>query len=74
MTIELPSILESELRSLAGMSGKDVGILVEEAVRQYLDAASIADIHPSDLSATQELLVPELPGFPEWSDEDQLQR
>lgn len=70
MTIELPTPLENELRSLSGACGKDVGMLVQEAIRQYLDAASITDLDAQDVGATQASLAQELRGIPEWTEED----
>lgn len=40
MTIDLPASLEKELERLAVMQGRDIGELVEEALRQYIEAAS----------------------------------
>ncbi len=53
---------------LAGMSGKDVESLVEEAVRQYLDAGAITDVGPNDVAATQSSLLGELGSITAWFD------
>ena len=66
MTIDLSTPLEEELRRVAGSCGKDVGVLVEEAVRQYLDAAAITDVSSEDVAATQASLVSELVRVPAW--------
>ena len=66
MTIDLSTPLAEELRHLAGVSGKDVEALVEEAVRQYVDAASITDVSSDDVAATQASLVGELSRVPAW--------
>ena len=40
MTIELPETIERELRDLARIQSRDVIEIVEEAVRQYLEASA----------------------------------
>ena len=45
---------------MAGLWGKDVDALVEEAVRQYLDAAAITDVSSDDVAATQASLLSEM--------------
>lgn len=71
MTIDLSTPLAEELRRLAGVSGKDVETLVGEAVRQYLDAAAIADVSSDDVAATQASLVSELGSIPGWFDDQE---
>lgn len=44
MTIELPATLERELRDLAEVQGRDMGEIVEEAVRLYLEASAVTDL------------------------------
>ena len=66
MTIDLSTPLEEELRRVAGLWGKDVEVLVEEAVRQYLDAAAITDVSSDDVAATQTSLIGELNRIPAW--------
>lgn len=68
MTIDFSTPLEEELRHLAGVSGKDVEVLVVEAVRQYLDGAAITDVSADDVAATQASLITELGHIPEWDD------
>jgi hypothetical protein len=68
MVIDLSTHLEDELRRLAGLWGKDVEALVEEAVRQYLDAAAITDVSSDDVAATQASLMSELGHISAWSD------
>lgn len=46
--------------------GRDVDGLVEDAVRQYIEAAAITDLDPTDVAETQMSLTPELPTFPDW--------
>ena len=66
--IDLSTPLEAELRRVAGLWGKDVEVVVEEAVRQYLDAAAITDVSSDDVAATQASLLGELGGIPAWFD------
>jgi predicted transcriptional regulator len=68
MTIELPATVEKELRDLAVTQSRDVGEVVEEAVRQYLEAAAITDLDAADVAEAQMKLVGELQGFHEWKD------
>ena len=44
MTFELPANVEKELRDLAEVQSREVPELVEEAVRQYLEDASAAEM------------------------------
>jgi predicted transcriptional regulator len=67
VTVHLPSKVEEELRSLAVAQGRPLDVLVEEAIEQYIQAASITDTTPSDVAATQEALLGELPRLAEWT-------
>lgn len=49
MTIHLGKIYEDQLLQLASSQGREVGALILEAVREYLEAASITDLGESDL-------------------------
>jgi hypothetical protein len=44
MIFELPPSVEGKLRDLAEVRSRQVPELVEEAVRQYLEGASVADV------------------------------
>ena len=44
MTIDLPSVVEDQLRDLAKRQNRDIAELIEDAVRQYLEAAAITDV------------------------------
>lgn len=44
MTFDLPTSVERKLRDLAEVRSRKVPELVEEAVRQYLEGASAADV------------------------------
>jgi predicted transcriptional regulator len=57
MTIELPATVERELRDLAITQSRDVGEIVEEAVRQYLEASAITDLDASEIAETQTMLI-----------------
>ena len=70
MSIDLPSSVEDQLRTLAASQGRDVHVLVEEAIRQYLEAASITDIEAKDVAETQASLLDELPHIPGWKAND----
>lgn len=62
MPIYLPPPIEALIRELADKQGRPVETVVEEAIRQYLEATVITDITPDDVAKTQESLLPELPG------------
>lgn len=66
MGIELTGSVEEQLRALAAKQGRDVHLLVEEAVRQYLDAVAITDLDARDVAETQAALLDELPRIPAW--------
>lgn len=70
MTVELTGSVETQLRDLASKQGRNVGALVEEAVREYLEAAAITDLEPADVAEAQVVLVGELGEMPEWKDGD----
>jgi predicted transcriptional regulator len=64
MTVELPRTVEEELRALAVRQGRDVVRLIEEAVRDYLEAAAITDVDEAAVAEVQVRLVGELRGIP----------
>lgn len=66
MSIELSNSIEEQLRGLATKQGRDVRVLVEEAVRQYLESAAITDLEPNDVAEAQTILLGELPNVSEW--------
>jgi predicted transcriptional regulator len=66
MTVELPRALEEELRALAVRQGRDVVRLIEDAVRDYLEAAAITDVDEAAVAEVQAKLVGELRGIPGW--------
>jgi predicted transcriptional regulator len=63
MTVELPKKVEEELRGLAERQGRSLDDLLEEAVEQYLVAASLTDTTPGEVAATQTALLGELSGI-----------
>jgi predicted transcriptional regulator len=67
MTIELKGNMEEQLRDLAGKQGRDISLLVEEAVQDYIDAAAITDLDSSAVAETQVALLGELRGIPGWN-------
>jgi predicted transcriptional regulator len=66
VSIELPGTVEQQLRTLAAKQGRDVRALVEEAIRQYLEAAAITDLNADDVAEAQAALLCELPHFRDW--------
>ena len=66
MSIELPIGIEEQLRSLAATQGRNVVALVEEAVRQYIEAAAITDVEADEVANTQAALIVELPNISDW--------
>ena len=68
MTIDVSEQLADRLRQLAREKGEDLNSLVDEALRRYLDDASITDLEPADVAATQENLAGELGSLPPWPD------
>jgi predicted transcriptional regulator len=70
MTIDLPSVVEEQLRDLAKRQNRDIAELIEDAVRQYLEAAAITDLDPNQVAETQAKLVSELPPISKWEVDD----
>lgn len=70
MTIELPNIVEEQLRDLAKRQNRDVAALVEDALRQYLEAAAVTDIDLDQIAETQAKLLGELPPISKWETDD----
>jgi predicted transcriptional regulator len=68
MVIELSGHVEEELRDLAERQGRNISAVVEEAVRDYLEAAAITDLEAAEVGETQEVLVGELRGISQWKD------
>ena len=66
MSIELAAGIEEQLRSLAARQGRDVHTLVEEVVRQDLEAAAITDVDASEVAEAQTALLAELPDVAAW--------
>ena len=66
MSIELPIGVEEQLRGLAATQGRDVVELVEEAVRQYLEAVAITDVAADEVADAQAALIAELPTISDW--------
>ena len=66
VSIELPGGVEEQLRNLAARQGRDVRALVEDAIRQYLEAAAISDLGADDVAEAQAALLGELPHVADW--------
>jgi predicted DNA-binding protein len=66
MSIDLPSSVEEQLRSLAAQQGRDVPTLVQEALRQYIEGAAITDLEADAVAEAQATLLDELPDIAEW--------
>jgi predicted transcriptional regulator len=70
MTIDLPSVVEAQLRDLARKQNRDIAELIQDAIRQYLEAAAITDLDPNEVAETQAKLVSELPPISKWEVDD----
>jgi predicted transcriptional regulator len=70
MTIDLPSVVEQQLRDLAKKQNRDMAELIEEAIRQYLEAAAITDVSPNEVGETQAKLLSELATVSKWDAND----
>ena len=70
MTIDLPSVVEKQLRDLAKRQNRNIAELIEDAVRQYLEAAAITDVDPNQVAETQAQLLSELPPISKWEADD----
>lgn len=69
MTLEVPSTVEEELRKLAAQRGQEMHVVLEDAIRYYLQATSVTDVHGDDIAQTQMALATELQGVSPWNDE-----
>jgi predicted DNA-binding protein len=70
MSIDLPSVIEEQLRDLAKRQNRDIADLIKDAVQQYLDAAAITDLDPNQVAETQVKLLGELPPISKWEVND----
>ena len=66
MSIDLPTGIEDQLRTLAATQGRDICALVEDAIRQYLEASAITDVDGDEVAKTQITLAAELPDVADW--------
>ena len=57
MSIELPAQVEEQLRNLAARQKRDIGSLVGEAIRQYLEAEAITDLDAAEVAEAQLALI-----------------
>ena len=70
MTIDLPSVVEEQLRDLAKRQNRDIAELIEDALRQYLEAAAITDLDQNQVAETQGKLLSELSPISKWEADD----
>lgn len=70
MDIELTAATEAQLRALAARTGRDVQVLVDEAVRLYVESLAITDLEPEQVAETQTCLIPEVRKVPDWKASD----
>ncbi len=70
MTIDLPSVIEDQLRDLAKRQNRDIAELIQDAVRQYIETAAITDLEPNQVAETQAKLLSELPPISKWEVDD----
>ena len=49
----LGKVYEEQLRSLAAKQSREIGVLILEAVRDYLEAAAITDVSSEEVAQTQ---------------------
>ncbi len=68
MTVELAANVEEQPRDLASRQGRNIDVLVEEAVRDYFEAAAITDLDPAEVAEVQVALLGELYEIPAWKD------
>ncbi len=66
MRIDLPAETEARLRKLAATQGRELSLIVEEAIRQYLEAIAITDVDPDSIADTQSALLHELRPVSPW--------
>lgn len=66
MSIELTGPEEAQLRELATRTGRDVRLLAQEAVRQYIAFVAITDLDSGQVAEAQTALLTELPDIPDW--------
>lgn len=60
MVVNVSDDLAGALRKRAQNEGRDIGSLVEEAVREYLISSAITDLSPEQIGEAQLALLPEL--------------
>lgn len=68
MNIKISYSVEKQLRNLAIAQGREIGVLVEEALRAYVEKQAITDPTSADVGETQVALMGELAGISAWKD------
>lgn len=61
MTVELSAQVQKELHDLAETQQRNVDEIVEEALRQYLQAAAITDLTSEEIAEAQVKLISDEP-------------
>ena len=70
MTIELHHTVEEQLRDLAARQGREIRLLLDEAIRQYLESAPITDLDAAEVAEAQSALLGELADVGHWKATD----
>ena len=60
MTITLKPEVEEQLRRLAAERRQDIGTVVADALRQYMESEAITDVTSDQVSQTQAAMLPEI--------------
>jgi len=60
MVVNISQNLVEALRKRAEAEGRDLGDVIEDAVREYLVSTSITDLSPEQIAETQMAMMPEL--------------
>ena len=67
MIVELPLETEKQLQDLAAQQGRQVAVILEDALRRYIESLASSDLDSSAVGEGQMRLIPELPGLPAWN-------
>ncbi len=65
MALALSPTLVQRLQELARVRGVDAQRLLDDAVRQFVEAANISDLTPQEVARTQEAMLKEI-GLDNW--------
>jgi predicted transcriptional regulator len=67
MALALSPTLVQRLQELAHARGVDAQRLLDDAVQQFVEAATITDLTPDEVARTQEAMLGEI-GFADWDE------